>query len=1278
MAVVLLGCADSGDGGGQVFLPPGGNQFQGTDGNDEIFGTNEADTIRAEGGADIVIAGAGDDAILGDVGDDLLFGDAGRDWIDGGDGADVLRGGDGDDVILISAGSDLADGGAGSDTFEWLLGAVRDIDLNTIKDLDFDDGDGLVIRNSGGQAIVTAASYTELEAAIAAVQTLTIVQTEVGVRIDYTADSFAPVPTGAGFALKSGGQQAPPPPGLILQNVNPLPASLPMTFGTVIEGATPFRDPGRGVSEGLDINADGIDDFAVSAENPSETYVVFGREGGLPSRLQLAAFSGSNGFALSGRTRFFGEGAIASLGDSNGDGIDDLLVGDWSASATGAIGGGQAYVVFGSHRGFAANIDVSSLDGRNGFSISGSDAPAQLGTSVSRAGDLNNDGIADLIVGSGNGPIIPARFQGAVNVVYGSRSRSASDLAAPAQLNDLGYIFVSPGEEIFPGFGDTARGRGDVNGDSIDDILMCAPIANGIGVVRRGGECFVVFGLDGFGYPLSDVRLNAQNNGFRFAGDAELDEVGSGAAMIGDLNGDGFDDLATTVADDGAAVIFGSRNLQGSLLSPGALDGALGFQIVGLQGFRGPSLHYRIAGVGDVNGDGLDDLLVGSTQTSEQRGAAYLVFGRRTPFSSTLDVRLMGASQGYRLAGISPGDFAGLSVAGAGDVNNDGSNDLLIAAPFASPNGNPRAGEVYLVYGGADLLSRFDLADGVEDGAIDLARIADSAIPPSPPPPPPPPPPGPVANVNFTGVAVGDGLGLMVSGVGDVNNDGFDDVLLGAPFADPRGATEADRDNSRLYLVFGSPNGIAPNINLATLSGSEGYLLNGHYSRLTGLVADTAGDINGDQFADILIGSQNADANRLADSGQAYVLYGGTPAEFSSLDSLDGLTDGIIELSLLGDTVSQPGHPFAPAPANDPGLGFVITGGAAFDHLGSSVSNAGDLNGDGTDDLIVGASAADGGGLNRGVGYVVFGNTGGIPTTVGAGSLDGANGVALIGASDGDGINAVESVGDVNGDGIDDVFIGALQANPAGVPLSGAGYVVYGSRSPFGATLNLGALDGTNGSTIVSNRPDALTGSSVSGLGDVNGDGLADIAITSRPDPSGMPLATDVHVLFGVAGGFGATVNLANVNGANGFVGSIGDIARVAAAGDVNGDGFQDVLVAAAEADVSGLNDVGTSYLVFGSANGLGPRIDLTTLNGTNGYVINGPAINATAGRSVSRAGDVNGDGLDDLLIGAPGLFAIDGPLTAGEAYLIMGGSLDGLDAADGNVDGRIDLGLIM
>jgi hypothetical protein len=327
----------------------------------------------------------------------------------------------------------------------------------------------------------------------------------------------------------------------------------------------------------------------------------------------------------------------------------------------------------------------------------------------------------------------------------------------------------------------------------------------------------------------------------------------------------------------------------------------------------------------------------------------------------------------------------------------------------------------------------------------------------------------------------------------------------------------------------------------------------------------SAGDVNGDGFDDVIVGMPLWDFVQL-DEGRALVYHG----------SVTGLSSGIAWAAEIDQDVA---------------------------HFGAAVASAGDVNGDGYDDVVVGAPYYDNFQVDDGRAFVFLGSASGLGTSPSSSVRGGVAG-ARLGSS-------VAGAGDVNGDGYDDVIIG--------VPRYTNGQAHEGR-----AVLYLGSVNGMSTTVAWSaegNQAEALLGTSVAGAGDVNGDGYDDVVVGAPEFDSGLINTGRALVYLGSSTGLATTPAwVEDIDEESALLG-----ASVGGAGDVNGDGYDDVIVGAPFA--GGESFLGAAYVYLGTASGL------STAPIWTGY---GPESGDRYGQSVGPAGDVQGDGYDDVIVGSP------------------------------------------
>jgi hypothetical protein len=486
-----------------------------------------------------------------------------------------------------------------------------------------------------------------------------------------------------------------------------------------------------------------------------------------------------------------------------------------------------------------------------------------------------------------------------------------------------------------------------------------------------------------------------------------------------------------------------------------------------------------------------------------------------------------------------------------------------------------------------------------------------------------------------TSAQAGANFGVSVATAGDVNADGYSDVIVGASFYD-----NGHTDEGRAYVYHGSASG---------LDTTEDWTAESDRSSANfGYSVATAGDVNDDGYADVIIGAHDYE-NGQSEEGRAYVYHG----------SASGLAPSAAWISEIDHTGAQYGVAVATAgDVNGDGYSDVIVGsnnysngeaaeGGAFVYHGSvsglgstadwsaeanqidtqfgnAVATAGDVNGDGYSDVVVGAYRYSNGETNEGRAFVYHGSAAGLSPSANW-TAESDQGSAYFGISAG-------TAGDVNGDGYADVIVGAHLYDNS-VNNEGGAFVYHGSAS---------GLATSPAWSVFSEQDSAQLGFSVGPAGDVNGDGYADVIGGA---PRWDEVATDegiAAVFLGSAAGLETDPDWTSPGGQ----GSAQYGYSVATAGDVNGDGYADVIVGEYRYDTATDVDAGRAYVYHGSAGGLAS---------TSIWAVESDQQSAQFGWAVSTAGDVNGDGYADVIVGAP--YYDNGQDGEGRAFVYHGSS---------------------
>ncbi len=658
--------------------------------------------------------------------------------------------------------------------------------------------------------------------------------------------------------------------------------------------------------------------------------------------------------------------------------------------------------------------------------------------------------------------------------------------------------------------------------------------------------------------PVMNVSmLESSSLGFQINGIDPQDSAGVSVYGVGDVNADGLDDVIVGAiygagGKGQAYVVFGKSSSTPVNLSDvdNGAGGTVGFAIN--HPTLGGQLGISVAGVGDINGDGRADLLV----SAPLDGLTYVVFGKSTGSAVDLTTVTNGTG-GFAITDNTGANSAGNAISSAGDFNGDGFTDFIVAAPGpVSSNTGPTAGDVFLVYGTATYQDIVLSAITAGNGGFKIAGSGTQQ------------------------------LGFSVSSAGDLNGDGYSDIVVSAP---------NDNDGAgKVVVKFGGP-----------LANNGDFEITAPALSRLGTSVSGGGDVNGDGYADLIIGGpqRNTQTKVFSGPGKAYVLWGGA-------------TNSNIDVSAMGTR------------------GYVINGSNTDSDAGMSVSFMGDVNGDGLSDMIVGEDLATvNGQAQAGNTYVVFGKTSTSAVEL-SDVAKGLGGFMVAGSTAYDRSGwSVSAAGDINGDGLADLIIGAKGESLDEITLgAGKAFVVFGSATGGYYETGVDQTAAAGGSTLTSTGGQTL-------LGGVGNDTLisagADVLYGGKGSDT---FVLHTGMLTALSQGYNATTQtLARVNGGTGMDtlqlsdGGTLDLTAIANTGyglDINGSTgsrIQSIEIIDMKTDTA--------------ANTLNMRLSdvldmsgMNLFNSSNTAPIGGTALDATVAKHQVA---IYGEALDTLNLGA-------------------------------------------
>lgn len=488
---------------------------------------------------------------------------------------------------------------------------------------------------------------------------------------------------------------------------------------------------------------------------------------------------------------------------------------------------------------FPAIIDVTTVNGQNGFQINGALPYDQIGGFINGVGDVNGDGIEDMLIGAPYASFFGSA--GACYIIFGKKNLGSSGTIEVNALDGTnGFTLVGV-------TGDVSANIGDINGDGFADIIIGSSSATIIRGYSPTGACFVVFGKTDLGKSgiFNVTQLNGNNGFIIFQSlSSSSNEFCSSVSTAGDVNHDNIMDIAIGSGytyNYNSYIVFGNKNI-----------GITGFinvtaSLKGPQGFIIPKVYSTLSSTGDVNGDGITDLIISAPATTEcctGVGSGYVVFGATNiGHTGILDLTTINGMNGFVITGVDVHDTSSSTVNYIGDVNGDGIDDAIIGVDDASPIGIYESGGAFVIFG---------RVGGLNSSSIDLSLLSMGG-----------------KGFIITGTLPRQSLGSYVSDKGDFNGDGIMDIAL------MNFVLFNDGETQNSYVFFGKK-GISDTINQLSLTGQNGFAIVGAYTALNSGngPANMVGDINDDGISDLVVGSLGTSTYGKTYAGSCYVLFG--------------------------------------------------------------------------------------------------------------------------------------------------------------------------------------------------------------------------------------------------------------------------------------------------------------------------------------------------------------------------------------------------------------------